>query len=74
MNRDKEVLLDLIRASRLILEFCETLDYQTFARRLKNSILCSLSNRHNWRSCEPPIASIHPGSSRNSYQRNLRNA
>lgn len=35
MNRDKEVLLDLIRASRLIWEFCETLDYQTFAEDLK---------------------------------------
>ncbi|MEQ9000997.1 MAG: DUF86 domain-containing protein [Coleofasciculus sp. B1-GNL1-01] len=35
MNRDKEVLLDLIRASRLIVEFCETLDYQTFAEDLK---------------------------------------
>jgi uncharacterized protein with HEPN domain len=35
MNRDKEVLLDLIRASRLIVEFCETLNYQTFAEDLK---------------------------------------
>jgi uncharacterized protein with HEPN domain len=35
MNRDKEIILDLIRASSLILEFCENLDYETFAQDLK---------------------------------------
>jgi len=35
MSRDKEILLDLIRASSLILEFCENLNYQTFSEDIK---------------------------------------
>ena len=35
MNRDQEIILDLIRASSLILEFCENLDYEIFAQDLK---------------------------------------
>jgi uncharacterized protein with HEPN domain len=35
MNRDQEIILDLIKASSLILDFCENFDYQTFAQDLK---------------------------------------
>jgi uncharacterized protein with HEPN domain len=35
MSRDREIILDLIRASSLILEFCENLDYEMFAQDLK---------------------------------------
>lgn len=44
MNRDKEIIIDLIRASSLILEFCENLDYQTFTQDLKTHHLSSIKS------------------------------
>ena len=35
MNRDREILLDLIRACELIIQFCEGLDWQAFSEDLK---------------------------------------
>lgn len=35
MNKDREILLDLIRACRLSIQFCADLDWQTFAQDLK---------------------------------------
>ena len=35
MNRDREILLDLIRACELIIQFCEDLDWQAFSEDLK---------------------------------------
>lgn len=35
MNRNQEALLDLIRASRLIVEFCQNLDWETFSQDIK---------------------------------------
>ncbi|HBL13221.1 MAG TPA: hypothetical protein DD379_17845 [Cyanobacteria bacterium UBA11162] len=35
MNRDKEIVFDLIRASSLILEFVKNLDYENFVEDLK---------------------------------------
>ncbi|ACK70872.1 protein of unknown function DUF86 [Gloeothece citriformis PCC 7424] len=35
MNRDNEIILDLVRAIRLILQFTEDLDFNTFSTDLK---------------------------------------
>ncbi len=35
MNRDKEILLDIIRACNLIQEFCESLDFIAFEGDIK---------------------------------------
>ena len=35
MNKDREILLDLIRACELIIQFCEDLDWQAFSKDLK---------------------------------------
>lgn len=35
MNRDREILLDLIRACNLIQEFCKNLDFLAFSKDLK---------------------------------------
>ena len=39
MNRDREILLDLIRACELIVQFCEDLDWQAFSKDLKTQSL-----------------------------------
>ena len=35
MNRDREILLDLIRACNLIQEFCKNLEFSTFNQDIK---------------------------------------
>ena len=35
MNKDREILLDLIRACELIVYFCEGLDWQAFSKDIK---------------------------------------
>ena len=35
MNKDREILLDLIRACRLSIQFCADLDWQAFVQDLK---------------------------------------
>ena len=35
MNKDREILLDLIRACELIVYFCEDLDWQAFSKDIK---------------------------------------
>ena len=35
MNKDREILLDLIRACELIVQFCENLNWQAFSQDLK---------------------------------------
>ena len=35
MNRDREILLDLVRACELIVQFCDGLDWQAFSEDLK---------------------------------------
>ena len=35
MNRDREILLDLIRACELIIQFCEDSDWQAFSGDIK---------------------------------------
>ena len=35
MNRDREILLDLIRACELIVQFCKNLDWQAFSKDIK---------------------------------------
>jgi uncharacterized protein with HEPN domain len=35
MNRDKEILIDIIRACNLIQEFCQDLDFLAFERDIK---------------------------------------
>ena len=35
MNRDKEIILDIIRSCNLIIEFCENLDFLAFNKDIK---------------------------------------
>ncbi len=35
MNRDREIVIDLIRACELIVQFCDGLDWQAFSEDLK---------------------------------------
>ena len=35
MNRDREILLDLIRACELIIQFCKDSDWQAFSQDIK---------------------------------------
>jgi uncharacterized protein with HEPN domain len=35
MNKDQEIILDLIRACELSVQFCENMDWQTFSQDLK---------------------------------------
>jgi uncharacterized protein with HEPN domain len=35
MNKDKEILLDIIRACNLIQEFCQDLDFTVFEKDVK---------------------------------------
>lgn len=35
MNKDREILLDLVRACELIVHFCNDLDWQAFSKDLK---------------------------------------
>ena len=39
MNRDREIVIDLIRACELIVQFCDGLDWQAFSVDLKTQSL-----------------------------------
>ena len=45
MNRDKEIILDLIRACNLIQEFCQDLNSESFTKDIKtqSSVLIQIT-------------------------------